>query len=42
MGDWVHLWIAVLHIPHQTRVKVQLKHGVDIEELKRVLFCNTR
>ena len=42
MGDWVHLWIAVLHIPHQTRVKVQLKHGVDVEELKLVLLCNRR
>ena len=41
MGNWEPVWIASLEIPPWTERKIHVKHGVDIEEVRRALVCNS-
>lgn len=40
MGNWEPIWIASLATPPWIERKIHMKHGIDIEEVRRNLLCN--
>jgi hypothetical protein len=42
MGNWEPIWIASLEISPRIEQKIQAKHGIDADDLRWHLVCNSR